>query len=268
MGFLPSVELPWNQPRIAVLEISGAIGMQVRGPEMIRTIKALHDDARVRAVVVEIDSPGGTAPISDAIFRAIQRLSLRKPTVAFVMNGALSGGYLIACGARKIIALPTSLVGSIGVIFVRPVVQELLQKVGVRMVVTHEGRLKGMFQPWRDPTPEEQQKVQALTEEYYEWFINSVSAARNLGLEVVRQYATGEMFSAAKAKEIGLVDELGDLDTAIDMASEMGRAPRRLQYVRPRRPLLERLLARSGAALAAGVIGETEGRLYPRIDFR
>lgn len=265
---LPALELPWNQPRVAVLEITGAIGMQVRGPDMIRAVKALADDSRVRAVVLEIDSPGGSAPISDAIFRSVQRLSSRKPTVAFVMNGALSGGYLIACAAQKIVALPTSLVGSIGVIFIRPVVQELMQKVGVRMVVTHEGHLKGMFQPWRDPTPEEQQKVQSLTEEYYEWFIDAVAGARNLGREVVRQYATGEMFSAAKAKEMGLVDELGDFDTAIDMASEMGRAPRRLQYVRPRRPLLERLFARGGAAVADALVGEAESRLSPRIEFK
>ena len=103
----------------------------------------------------------------------------KKPTIAFVMSGALSGGYLIACAARKIVALPTALVGSIGVIFTRPVVQELMEKVGVKMVMTHEGKLKGMFQPWREPTPEEQAKVQALTEEYYE-------LVRGCGGEVAR----------------------------------------------------------------------------------
>src|SRR6266545_8308263 len=140
-----SPQLPWNAPRIAILEISGAIGAQVRGPEMVRAIKALTEDRRVRAVVVEIDSPGGSAPVSDAIHRALRHLSTRKPTIAFVMSAGLSGGYLIACAATKIVALPTSLIGSIGVIFMRPVVQELMEKVGVRMVMTHEGRLKGMF---------------------------------------------------------------------------------------------------------------------------
>src|SRR3990170_2511704 len=194
-------DMPWQRPRIAVLEISGAIGVQVRGPEMVRTIKALTEDGRVRGVVIEIDSPGGSAPVSDAIFRALRKLSARKPTVAFVMSGALSGGYLIACAATKIVALPTSLVGSIGVIFMRPVVQELMEKVGVKMVMTHEGRLKGMFQPWREPTPEEQEKMQALTEEYYSWFIDAVATARRLEPEAVREYATGEVFPAAKARE-------------------------------------------------------------------
>src|SRR3989441_2989990 len=260
--------LPWNAALIGVLEISGAIGAQVRGPEMVRTIKGLSEDRRVRAVVVEIDSPGGSASVSDAIQRSIKKLSTRKPTVAYIMNAGLSGGYLIACGASKIVALPTALVGSIGVIFTRPVVQELMEKVGVKMVMTHQGHLKGMFQPWREPTPEEQEKVQALTEEYYAWFVNAVAKARGLDSEVVKQYATGEMFPATRAKEMGLVDELGDMETAVDMASEMGRAPRRLQYVRPRRPLLQQLLGRSAGVLALAMLTEAEERLYPRIDFR
>jgi protease-4 len=261
-------EPPWKAPRIAILEISGQIGMQVRGAEMVRAIKGLADDARVRAVVVEVDSPGGSAPVSDAIHRALRRLSEKKPTVTFVMSGALSGGYLIACATQKIVALPTALVGSIGVIFMRPVVQELMERVGVRMVMTHQGRLKGMFQPWREPTPEEQQKVEALTQEYYGWFVDAVSKSRKLPEEVVRGYATGEMFSARTAKEMGLVDELGDLDTALDLAAEMGKAPKRLHYVRPRRPLLERLLARSSGAMASALLAEAEARLNPRIDFR
>ena len=262
------LELPWIAPRIAVLEISGPIGVQVRGPEMVRTIRGLTEDPRVRAVVVEVDSPGGSAPVSDAIHRALRRLAARKPTVAFIGSSGLSGGYLVACGASKIVALPTALVGSIGVIFMRPVVQELMAKVGVKMVMTHQGHLKAMFQPWREPTAEELQKVEALTGEYYQWFVDSVAKARGLDPEVVRGYATGEMFSAVRGKEMGLIDELGDMETALDIASELGRTPRRLQYVRPRRPLLERLLARGGSALAGALLAETESRLYPRIEYR
>ncbi|TMB68728.1 MAG: signal peptide peptidase SppA [Chloroflexi bacterium] len=260
--------LPWNAPRIGVLEISGAIGAQVRGPEMVRAIKALADDTRIRAVVVEVDSPGGSAPVSDAIHRSLRKLSRRKPTVAFVMTSGLSGGYLIACAASKIVALPTSLIGSIGVIFMRPVVQELMEKIGVRMVMTHEGHLKGMFQPWREPTEEELKKTEALTDQYYNWFVDAVARARGLDHDTVKGYATGEVFTALDAKQMGLVDELGDLEMALDMASEMGRTPRRLQYVRPRRPLIERLMARSGGSFADAVVARIEDRLFPHIDFR
>lgn len=261
-------QLPWRRPRIAILEITGAIGVQVRGPDMVRTIRALADDPRVRAVVIDIDSPGGSAPVSDAIHRAVRRLSARKPTVAFVMNGALSGGYLIASAASRIVALPTAMVGSIGVIFMRPVVQELMDRLGVKMVITHKGKLKAMFQPWREPTPEEQQKVESLTGEYYDWFVEAVARTRNLPIETVRGLATGELFSAKQGKDLGLVDELGDFDTALDIASEMSKTPRRLQWVRPRRPLLERLLGRAGASLTASALATLEGRLYPRIDLR
>jgi protease IV len=271
MLVLPQIiDLPWQKPRIAVLEVNGAIGAQVRGPEMVRTIKALREDARVQAVVVEIDSPGGSASVSDAIFRALQKLSAKKPTVAFIGNAGLSGGYLIACGTQKIVALPTALVGSIGVIFTRPVVEELMQKVGVRMVTTHEGKLKAMFQPWKEPTPEEQAKVQALTEEYYEWFVNSVATSRNLPVEKVREIATGEMYSAAKGKDIGLVDELGDFERATDLAKELAKMAEepRLQWVRPRRPLIERLMARTSASMAQALLDAAEASVSPRIDFR
>lgn len=268
-GVIPfPFELPWTAPRIAVLEISGTIGMAVRGPEVVRTVNALAEDARVRAVVVEIDSPGGSAPVSDAIYRSLRKLTERKPTIASVLGLGLSGGYMIACGASKIVALPSSLVGSIGVIFMRPVIQELMQRVGVKMVVTREGRLKDMMQPFREPTPEEQEKMQALTEEYYARFIEKVAEARRLDPEVVREYATGEVFSGEKAKEMGLIDELGDMDTALDMASELGRVPRRLQYVRPRRPLLERIISRGGASLAQTVLAEMEVWTRPRVEYR
>ena len=270
MLVMQSLEMPWTKPRIAVLEISGAIGPQVKGPEMVRTIKSLREDDRVQAVVVEIDSPGGSAPVSDMIYRALQRLGKKKPVVSFVGTGALSGGYLIACATQKIVAMPTSLVGSIGVIFTRPVIEELMQKVGVKMVVTHEGKLKSMFQPWREPTPEETAKVQALTEEYYEWFVNAVATSRNMTTAAVTEIATGEMYSAGKGKELGLVDELGDFERATDLAKELANVVEtpRLQWVRPRRPLLERVLARGGASMMAAAFAEFEARITPRIDFR
>jgi protease-4 len=263
-------DMPWQKPRVAILEITGPIGVQVRGPEMVRAIKGLREDERVRAVVAEIDSPGGSAAVSDSIHRAVKRLAARKPVVAYVGSNALSGGYLIACAAREIVAMPTALVGSVGVIFARPVVQELMEKIGVKMVVHHEGRLKGMFQPWREPTPEEEEKVRALTNEYYDWFVNAVAETRGIPVETVREHATGEMFSAQKGKEIRLVDTLGDFDDAVARARELAELAERprLQYVRPRRPLLERLIARGSAAVADAALARAEERAHPRLYFR
>ena len=152
-----------STPRIAVLEISGAIGVQVKAPEMVRTIKALREDRRVQAVVVEIGSPGSSAPVSDAIFRALRRLTA-KSRWSLSREAARFRRYLIACGAHKIVALP----GACGID------RRHLREARGAGVAAEGGRAHGcaslrggwaMFQPWREPTREET-KVKELTDEY------------------------------------------------------------------------------------------------------
>lgn len=260
--------LPWMKERIVVLDIHGSITSGARVAEQVRLLRSMAEDQRVRAVVVDVDSPGGSAALSEHLQRAVTRLAEKKPVVAHIRNLGLSGGYLVSCGARKVVALPTAMVGSIGVIIARPVVRELLDKIGVQMFVTRVGKHKDMMQPWREPTQEEEQKLDSLRDEYYEWFIKTVAETRDLKPETVREYATGEFFTATKAKEMGLIDELGDMDTALDMASEMGRVPREVSYVRPRRALLERLLSPMSATLVRQVVAEMEARLATRVEFR
>jgi protease-4 len=264
----PSVGLPWQMPRIGVVELFGVLGTTIRGAEYDRLLGVLRDDGRIRAVVLDVDSPGGSAAASEQIHRAVAKVAARKPVIAFVRGSGLSGGYLVSCAATKVVALPSALLGSIGVISIRPVVSDLLQRVGVKVFVTKAGDYKDMFQPFREPTDEEQEKMQTLMNYYYDWLVDAVGRRRRLATKTVRKLATGEVFTASKAKELGLVDELGDLDTAIDMATEMGRVPRRLAYLRPRRPLVERLLGRVSAGLVHEVTEELERRLLTRIEFR
>ena len=268
MSQLPSVGLPWQTPRIGVVELFGVLGTTIRGAEYDRVLGALRDDARIRAVVLDVDSPGGSAAASEQIHRAVAKVAARKPVIAFVRGSGLSGGYLVSCAATKIVALPSALLGSIGVISIRPVVSELLQRVGVKVFVTKAGHYKDMFQPFRDPTDEEQEKMQTLMNDFYDWFVDAVARRRNLASKAVRKLATGEVFTASKAKALGLADELGDLDTAIDMATEMGKVPRRLAYLRPRRGLLERLFGRMSAGIVSEMTAEVERRLLTRIEFR
>jgi protease-4 len=251
-----------------VVELFGVLGTTIRGPDYGRMLTTLRDDNRVRAVVVDIDSPGGSAPAAEQIHLGIAKVAARKPVIAFIRGSGLSGGYLAGCAATKVVAIPTAMVGSIGVIAIRPVVSELLQRVGVKVFVTKAGTFKDMFQPFREPTDEEQKKLQALTDEYYNWFVDAVARTRHLQPRKVRSLATGEVFSARKAKELGLVDELGDLDTAIDMATELGRVPRRLAYLRPRRAILERLVGRVAGGLVEHMAAEVERRLLTRVEFR
>ena len=260
------LDLPWLKERIVVISIHGPISSSSRVSEQVRLLRTVARDKRVRSVIIDIDSPGGSAALSDNLQRAVIKLANRKPVIAYVRNLGLSGGYLVACGATKLIALPTAMVGSIGVIIARPVVRELLERMGVQMFVTKAGKYKDMMQPWREPTKEEGERLDDLRDEIYDWFIEQVAETRNLEPNIVREYATGEMFTARKAKKIGLIDELGDFDTALDIASEMGKVSREVSYLRPRRTFLEQLLSPVSATVTRQVMAELETKLSTRIE--
>ena len=257
-----------NPERIAVVEVFGALGSAVRTAEFVRIFRALEENDRVRAVVVDIDSPGGSASASGYLHRALARVSARKPVVAFIRGMGASGGYLLSCAATKVVAIPGALVGSIGVISIRPLFYEFMRRYGIGVSITKSGRLKDMWYPFREPTEEEKQKEQALLDEFYEDFVSTVAKARNLDPERARTLATGEVFTASQAKEASLVDELGDLERAIEIAMELGKVPRRLAYVRPRRGLRTILFQRMASAFVEEIAAAVEQGLRGRIDYR
>jgi protease-4 len=254
----------FDRPRIAIVEMFGGIGGAVKTPEYARLMRRLIDSDGVRAVILDIDSPGGSATASEYLFRMTKKLSAKKPVIAFIRGTGASGAYMIGCGATRIVALPTAIVGSIGVIAYRPVVGELLEKLGLRVNVLKSGRLKDMWSPFREPTEEERVKEQALLDEIYETFLDAVSQGRGLAVDQVRELATGEIFTARKAKDLGLVDDLGDLDTAVQLAMQLGNAPRRLSYVRAQRSLRDRLIGRFVSMVFESVVSETDRILWQR----
>ena len=154
------------------------------------------------------------------------------------------------------------LVGSIGVISVRPALQELMERMGVGVNVNKSGLHKDMGAFWRDATPEEEEKMQALIDDSFNSFVRIVSDSRKMDEENVRQIATGEVYWATRAQELGLVDELGDLDRALDIAAETSGAPRKPVYFRPRRSLRQLLLNPAAEALTESVSNEVERRLW------
>jgi protease-4 len=186
-------------------------------------------------VVVDIDSPGGSVSASDYLHRALARVTARKPVVAFIRGMGASGAYLLGCAATRIVAIPSALVGSIGVISIRPLLYDFLGRYGIGVSVTKSGRLKDMWYPFREPTEEEKQKEQALLDEFYEQFVSTVARTRNLDPEKVRSLATGESLAPARPRGL-LVDDLGDLETAIEMAMELGKVPRRVATSGPPQP--------------------------------
>ena len=247
---------------VGVVEVSGVIGRGVNVSVYSRILDEVRADKRIKALIVDIDSPGGTASGSEVLYHSLSRVAREKPVVAYIRGTGASGAYLMSCAATKIVALPTTLVGSIGVIYLRPVLQQLFQKLGIGFSVYTGGRLKDMSGFWRSPTSEEEDKFRGLIQEIYDNFVGVVAAGRQMDLDKVREYATGEVFTGRGAMERGLVDELGDFDTALDMAAELGQTRRRPIWVRPKRPFLERFVGRvGGQSMAEGLILELGGAL-------
>jgi protease IV len=260
--------LPWLAPKVAVLELYGSFGGAIRTQQYVPALKALREDRRVRAVVLDIDSPGGSATTVDYLFMELRKLAEKKPVVAFIRGIGASGGYFIAVGAQRIVATRASLVGSIGVLTIRPVAEDLLAKVGVQVAVSKTGPLKGMGLPFVRPSEEELAKDRAMVERFFTHFLRVVAEGRRVPEETVRGWATGEVFWGEEALERGLVDELGDLDRATELAARLARIPEKVVRVRVRRSPLQRLMGQAAQSLARAVAVEVERALSTRIEYR
>ena len=250
------------QRRIAVVEVFGIIGGAVKSPSMDRILTRVREDPRIRALVLDIDSPGGGASASEYIYRSVLRVGQRMPVVASIRGTGASGAYMIGCGAQRIVASPGAIIGSIGVISVRPVLEQLLERVGVGVNVSKSGQFKDMGALWREATPEEQQKMQELIDDTYSNFVDIVAQARGMDQDAVRKLATGEVYLADRALELGLVDELGDLDHAIDIAAELSGAPRNPVFLRPHRGLRERLFGPLAESVVQAVAEQVDQRMW------
>ena len=261
---------PWRRAKVAVVELYGSIGGAVRTQQYVPALKALREDDHVRAVVLDIDSPGGSATASDYIYTEVQKLAAVKPVVAFVRGIGASGAYFIAMGAGHIIATRSSLVGSIGVITIRPVAEELLARIGVQVAVAKTGPLKGAGLPFTPVTEEEAQHQQEMVDRFFDHFVRVVAEGRNVSEERVREWATGEVFWAMDAQEKGLIDAIGDLESATTHAARLaGITDEHVSRVRPRRqPLVQRLTGQASHAFARAVALEVERALTARVEYR
>ena len=251
--------------RIGVIELFGMIGPVVRSSVYYQLLDRLERSPRVGAVLLDIDSPGGAVAASESLFAKVDRIRQKKPVVAFIRGSGTSGAYMVGCPATKIMALPGALVGSIGVISLRPMVANLLERLGVSVSVSKSGPLKDMGTFYRPPTDEELEKLQGLIDELFESFVERVAKARGMETERVRGFATGEVFTGQRGKEMGLVDELGDFDDALDMAAALGNVPRKTTYVRPPRGMRERAMGRFAAWAMEGLSEEGHTFLGERL---
>ena len=213
---------------VAVLHLDGTItsgpvdylNPQGITPGRVADLLEQAADPAVKAIVVHVNSPGGSVVASDEIYHAL--LDFDRPVVIWMGEVAASGGYYISCGGDYVFAHPDTLTGSIGVISQFLNVEDLLDEVGVDVVVITSGPRKDIGSPFREMTEEEQALWQEITDEIYEGFIEIVSQARDLPLDELRELADGRIYTGRQALERGLVDELGTLDDAIAKAAELG----------------------------------------------
>jgi len=226
-------------------------------PDLVRNCLAkAESDRAVKAIVLRIESPGGEIEPCQEILWEIERVKETKPIVVTMRGMAASGGYYISTQADKIVALPTTMTGSIGVISTVINIEGLLEKLGIQIETFKGGKYKDMYWGFRELTPEEEEIMQGMVDEYYEQFVDVVAEGRGLSKEEVRNLATGQLYTGTEAKELGLVDELGDLDTAIDLAAELAaiEAPT-VEYYYKRPGLIRRLLLGFADAIQARILG-------------
>jgi len=253
---------------VAVVEMEGAIGPRLKAAEYVKLFRTLEENEHVRAVVLDIDSPGGSATGSNYLYLGVKALAKKKPVVAFIRGVGASGAYMLACPATRIVAIPGAIIGSIGVISMRPLVYQALDRLGVQMTVTKSDRLKDMGSMFREATEEEKRKEQELVDDLYDQFLDAVAEGRGLDKAKVKEVATGEVYTARRCTDLGLVDELGDLERAIDLAAELGNAPRRPVWLKPRRGLREVLSSMFATSFVDAVASRIEERLTARYDIQ
>ena len=228
MGEKPS-ESGGTKPKIAVVYAVGPImegksqsdffgASTIGSTTLVAALWKAADDAKVAAIVLRIDSPGGSAVASDLIWRETVRVQGKKPLVASMSDVAGSGGYYIAMGAKKIIAAPGTLTGSIGVIGGKMVVRGLYDKLGMNTEVISRGANSGSLSSSQPFTPDERKAWTELLQETYHQFVDKAASGRKMGYEKLEQMAQGRVYTGRMAQKLGLVDELGTLQDAIAAA--------------------------------------------------
>ncbi len=218
--------------KVLLLDLSGVIGSQdkdgfVPQPGMLATFKEeltrASKDERIKAVVLRVNSPGGTVTASDILYHEIRTFKERKkiPVVASIMDVGASGGYYVAMAADTVVAHPSSVTGSLGVIMLTLNAQGLMEKIGLEARAVVSGPRKDMGSPFRAMTEEERTIFQGLIDAFYQRFLGVIKDGRpNLSAETIRKLADGRVYSGEQAKALGLIDGVGYLDDAISAAKQ------------------------------------------------
>jgi len=245
VSLLVTMPMPVLSEAVAIVYVEGpivtgkpssefAVSDAAYSETIVKHLRSAQTNPSVKAVVLRVASPGGSVVAAREIYDAVMEIRARgTPVVASFGEVAASGGYYISAGADKIYAHPATLTGSIGVLTIFPSLEGLTEKIGVKMIVIKSGPYKDHTTGYRDLTVAERATWQTMIDEIYGDFVNVVAQGRRLDAERVRQLADGRVYTGKQAKQVGLVDELGNLDAAVDAAAKLGKisgTPRRIEF--------------------------------------
>ena len=216
--------------KVGVVEVSGLLS---KSAPTLEQLKRFREDPRVRAIVLRVNSPGGVVAPAQEIMREVEKTRKHKKVVASFGSMAASGGYYAACAADLIMAAPGTATGSIGVIMRLTNMEDLARKLGLDFYSLKAGALKDLGSPFRPMTPEEKEVLQKLLNDIHEQFIRDVARGRKLPLDKVRALADGRIFTGEEAKKLGLVDELGNFEDALERAGRLGGIKGKIEPLYP-----------------------------------
>jgi protease IV len=202
---------------VGILQVEGTIN---DSRDVLTELRRFREAPWIKAIVLRIDSPGGAVAPTQEIFDELQKVRNKKPLIASMGGMATSGGYYIASACEKIVANPGTMTGSIGVIMQLNNVEELLKKIGGKGQNIKSGANKDIGSPFQALSPEGQAILQSLVDNVHGQFVSAVATGRGMDEAVVKKLADGRVYSGAQAKDLGLVDELGNLEYAVDLAAK------------------------------------------------
>jgi protease IV len=258
-------------PRIAVVYAVGVISTgessddaaQVVGSDsMVDHLRKVRADDSIKAVVLRIDSPGGSAIASDVIWREVLLTRAVKPVIASMSDVAASGGYYIAMPAHEIVAEPATLTGSIGVVMVKFVIDGTLDKLGMNIEQVTAGRYADIYSPVRPFSPDERQKVLGQMQATYDAFVEKAASGRQMTPERIDAIAQGRVWTGKQAKDLGLVDELGGLQRALALARARAKIAEGSEVelvIYPQRTSIYQLVQAPFGAESSGILGALMG---------
>jgi len=204
--FMPSSSTELGTANLQEIKLSGPI---MSAEKIVKEIEKAQKDKNIKGVLLDVNSPGGSVAPSIEIAYAIRELNKHKPVIAYASGIMASGSYYSSIYATKIISNPGALVGSIGVIMESADISKLMETIGVKTQIVKEGLYKEAGTPTREWTPQERAELERLTKDTYDLFVSDVARARGLDINRSKDYADAHIFSAQRAKSVGLIDVIG-----------------------------------------------------------